>query len=112
MECARLRVKDVDFGYRQVTVRNGKGEKDRRTVLPESLVEPLGRHLTRVRLLHEEDLRAGFGRVFLPYALGRKYQNAAAEWVWEWVFPAGSPAIRARARCAATTRRRTCSRRR
>lgn len=88
MECVRLRVKDLDFGYRQVTVRDGKGEKDRRTVLPESLAEPLGRHLERVRLLHEEDLRAGYGRVYLPYALARKYQSAAAEWVWQWVFPA------------------------
>jgi integron integrase len=66
MECVRLRVKDLDFGYRQVTVRDGKGEKDRRTVLPGSLVEPLGRHLERVRLLHGQDLRAGYGRVYLP----------------------------------------------
>lgn len=89
MECVRLRVKDVDFGYHQVTVRDGKGEKDRRTVLPEALVESLGRHLERVRLLHEEDLRGGRGRVYLPYALERKYPAAAAEWVWQWVFPAG-----------------------
>jgi integron integrase len=88
MECVRLRVKDIDFGYRQVTVRDGKGEKDRRTVLPESLAGPLGRHLERVRLTHDEDLRAGYGRVYLPYALERKYQNAAAEWVWQWAFPA------------------------
>jgi integron integrase len=88
MECVRLRVKDIDFGYRQITVRDGKGEKDRRTVLPESLAEPLGRHLERVRLLHEEDLRAGYGRVYLPYALERKYPSAAAEWIWQWVFPA------------------------
>ena len=87
MECVRLRVKDLDFGYRQVTVRDGKGEKDRRTVLPESLVEPLVRHLERVRLLHEDDLRAGYGRVYLPYALERKYPNAAADWVWQWAFP-------------------------
>lgn len=77
MECVRLRVKDLDFGYSQVTLRDGKGEKERRTVLPESLAEPLGRQLERVRLLHEEDLRAGYGRVYLPYALERKYQNAA-----------------------------------
>jgi integron integrase len=89
MECVRLRVKDIDFGYRQITVRDGKGEKDRRTVLPESLVEPLGRHLERARLLHEEDLCAGYGRVHLPYALERKYPNAAAEWAWQWAFPAG-----------------------
>lgn len=89
MECVRLRVKDVDFGYRQTTVRDGKGEKDRRTVLPESLVETLGLHLKRVRLLHEEDLSAGYGRIYLPYALERKYPSAPAEWVWQWVFPAG-----------------------
>jgi integron integrase len=89
MECVRLRVKDLDFGYRQVTVRDGKGEKDRRTVLPESLTGPLERHLERIRLLHEEDLRGGYGRVYLPYALERKYPSAAAEWVWQWVFPAG-----------------------
>jgi integron integrase len=89
MECVRLRVKDVDFGYRQITVRDGKGEKDRRTVLPESLVEPLGLHLKRVRLLHGEDLSAGYGRVYLPYALERRYPSAPAEWVWQWVFPAG-----------------------
>jgi integron integrase len=89
MECVRLRVKDVDFGYRQVTVRDGKGEKDRRTVLPESLVEQFRRHLARIRLLHEDDLLLGYGRVYLPYALERKYPNAASEWVWQWVFPAG-----------------------
>ncbi len=85
MECVRLRVKDLDFGYHQVTVRDGKGEKDRRTVLPEALVGPLERHLGRVRLLHEEDLATGYGRVYLPYALERKYPSAAGE----WVFPAG-----------------------
>jgi integron integrase len=88
MECVRLRVKDVDFGYGQIIVRDGKGEKDRRTVLPESLVEPLERQLTRARLLHEEDLQKGKGRVYLPYALERKYPTASAEWVWQWVFPA------------------------
>jgi len=88
MECVRLRVKDLDFGYRQINVRDGKGEKDRRTVLPDSLVEPLRCQLERARLTHEEDLQRGFGRVYLPYALGRKYTNAAAEWAWQWVFPA------------------------
>ena len=89
MECARLRVKDVDFGYGQITVRDGKGEKDRRTILPGPLVEPLKRQLGRVRLLHEEDLREGYGRVYLPYALERKYPRTAAEFAWQWVFPAG-----------------------
>lgn len=88
MECVRLRVKDVDFGYRQITVRDGKGEKDRRTVLPGSLIEPLKRQLVRARLLHEEDLQKGCGRVYLPYALERKYPQAATEWAWQWVFPA------------------------
>ncbi len=88
MECVRLRVKDVDFGYKQITVRDGKGEKDRRTVLPISLIEPLRRQLTRTRLLHEEDLQRGYGKVYLPYALERKYLHAAAEWAWQWVFPA------------------------
>src|SRR3712207_1186522 len=88
MECVRLRVKDVDFGYGQITVRDGKGEKDRRTVLPGPLIEPLRRQLERARLLHEEDLERGYGRVYLPYALAKKYPSAAAAWVWQWVFPA------------------------
>lgn len=88
MECVRLRVKDVDFGYNQITVRDGKGEKDRRTVLPGPLAGPLRRQLERVRLLHQEDLERGYGRVYLPYALERKYPTAAAEWAWQWVFPA------------------------
>ena len=88
MECVRLRVKDVDFGYRQITVRDGKGEKDRRTMLPDSLTEPLKRQIERARLLHEEDLQRGYGRAYLPYALERKYPNAAAELAWQWVFPA------------------------
>ena len=88
MECVRLRVKDVDFGYRQITVRDGKGEKDRRTMLLDSLTEPLKRQIERARLLHEEDLQRGYGRAYLPYALERKYPNAAAELAWQWVFPA------------------------
>lgn len=87
MECIRLRVKDVDFGYMQITVRDGKGEKDRRTVLPAPLIEPLKRHLRRVQFLHEEDVECGYGRVLLPYALERKYPNASTEWGWQWVFP-------------------------
>lgn len=88
MECVRLRVKDVDFGYKQITVRDGKGEKDRRTVLPGSLIKPLKCQLIRARLLHDEDLGRGCGRVYLPYALERKYLHAATEWAWQWVFPA------------------------
>jgi integrase len=66
MECVRLRVKDLDFDYRQVIVREGKGQKDRRTILPEPLIEPLQHHLARVRLQHEEDVRQGCGRAYLP----------------------------------------------
>jgi len=68
-------------------VRDGKGAKDRVTVLPDSLIAPLGRHLERVRELHAEDLAAGFGEVYLPYALDRKYPNAGKEWMWQYVFP-------------------------
>ena len=89
MEGLRLRVKDVELSYRQVLVRDGKGEKDRVTVLPEKLVEPLRAHLERVRLLHARDLREGFGEVSLPYALARKYPRAGKEWHWQYVFPSG-----------------------
>ena len=88
MECVRLRVKDIDFEYKTITVRDGKGEKDRITPLPDSLIQPLQRQLERVRLLHDEDLAAGFGRVYLPNALDRKYPNSAAELTWQYVFPA------------------------
>ncbi|MEW6688551.1 MAG: integron integrase [Pseudomonadota bacterium] len=87
MECLQLRVKDVDLSYRQVLVRDGKGAKDRVTMLPEKLVEPLRAHLGRVRLLHARDLREGFGEVGLPYALARKYPRAGKEWIWQFVFP-------------------------
>ncbi len=93
MECLRLRVKDLDFGYREITVRDGKGEKDRRTILPAPLVEPLKRQLGRVKLQHEEDIQRGEGIVYLPYALERKYPNAAREWLWQWVFPAGKLSV-------------------
>ncbi|GAC1446888.1 MAG: hypothetical protein NVSMB56_09900 [Pyrinomonadaceae bacterium] len=89
MECVRVRVKDVDFGYRQIIVRDGKGEKDRRTILPSLLVEPLKKHLLKVRAQHEKDLRDGYGEVYLPYALERQYTNAARDWAWQWIFPAG-----------------------
>ncbi len=87
MECVRLRVKDLDFHYNQITVRSGKGEKDRITILPQAVKEPLRRHLAKVKLLHEENLLDGFGEVYLPYALERKYPNAAKEWGWQYVFP-------------------------
>lgn len=88
MECLRLRVKDLDFTYGQLTVRDGKGEKDRITMLPTSLTQQLKHHLEKVRLLHQDDLRAGYGEVYLPYALARKYPNAPKDWGWQYVFPA------------------------
>ncbi len=88
LECARLRVKDVDFGRSEITVRDGKGGRDRRTVLPSALRAPLARHLERVRAQHEADLAAGAGWVELPGRLGLKYPNAGREWAWQWVFPA------------------------
>ena len=88
LECVRLRVKDVDFTYHQITVRDGKGAQDRVTMLPRALVEPLQRHLARVKLLHEEDLLEGYGEVYLPYAFDRKDPKAGSAWVWQYVFPA------------------------
>jgi integron integrase len=90
MECVRLRVKDVDFGNNHLVVRDAKGMKDRITVLPDNLKPPLREHLERVRLLHQQDLANGYGRVYLPYALERKYPTARAEWGWQYVFPAKS----------------------
>ena len=87
MECLRLRVKDVDFGYSQLLVRDGKGEKDRITMLPRCLDEPLKRQLQKARQLHDRDLQEGFGEVHLPYALARKYPRAGFEWGWQYVFP-------------------------
>jgi len=87
-ECLRLRVKDVDFDRNEITVRQGKGDKDRVTMLPASVKAPLAAHLERVRRLHASDLAAGFGRVQLPDALARKYVNANREWGWQWIFPA------------------------
>jgi integron integrase len=88
MECSRLRVKDIDLEGRQILVRDGKGRKDRHTVLPEKVRSPLRDHLQRVRAQHERDLRAGLGAVALPDAIARKYPGAAKEWAWQWVFPA------------------------
>ena len=88
MEGIRLRVKDIDFDYKTITVRDGKGEKDRIVPLPETVVPELRRQIERVRLLHEEDLAAGFGEVYLPYALAEKYPNAAREFIWQYLFPA------------------------
>lgn len=87
-ECLRLRVKDIDFAYGQLTVRDGKGSKDRVTTLPKAFVEPLKKHLTAVKLIHEDDLRRGLGAVAMPFALARKFPNAEQEWGWQYVFPA------------------------
>ena len=88
MECVRLRVKDVDFAYRQLTVRAGKGMKDRVTLLPERVHEPLRVHLAKIKALHQEDLAQGGGSVYPPSALERKYPQAPWEWGWQYVFPA------------------------
>jgi integron integrase len=88
LECARLRVKDVDFARRQITVRAGKGDKDRVTTLPTMIGPELTRHLEAVKRQHDVDLRQGAGWVELPWALARKYPNAGREWPWQWVYPA------------------------
>jgi integron integrase len=88
LECARLRVKDVDFHRREITVRSGKGDKDRVTLLPRKVTRPLEAHLGRVRQQHQLDLKRGLGSVWLPHALARKYPRAPWEWGWQWVFPA------------------------
>lgn len=88
MECLRLRVKDLDFSYNQIIVRSGKGDKDRVTPMPAKAKELLRRQLLQARLLHQQDLQAGFGSVGLPYALSRKLPLAGREWAWQYVFPA------------------------
>jgi integron integrase len=93
MECLRLRVKDVDISRKEILVRDGKGFKDRVTMLPAALVAPLRTHLERVRELHQQDLAAGFGAVYLPYALERKYPGAARDWGWQYVFPSARRAV-------------------
>jgi integron integrase len=87
MEALRLRVHDIDFSRRELMVRDGKGGKDRRALLPIRLAEQLRQHLQQVQLVHQQDLAAGWGRVLLPHALARKYPNAPVEWGWQWVFP-------------------------
>ncbi|MDD5114699.1 MAG: integron integrase [Methylobacter sp.] len=87
MEAVRLRVKDVEFARHEIVVREGKGFKDRVTMLPEAIVVRLQAHLAKVKTLHEEDLAAGFGEVYLPFALDKKYPNAGREWGWQYIFP-------------------------
>jgi len=88
LECLRLRVKDVDFAQNQILVRDGKGWKDRVTMLPQKVKADLEKHLQRVQEIHRRDLAAGYGRVYLPEALSRKFPNANREWAWQYVFPA------------------------
>ena len=87
IELIRLRVKDIDFDRHQITIREGKGDKDRTVPLPAELVEDLKHQLERVKARHDKDLNEGFGEVYLPHALARKYPNAAKEWCWQYVFP-------------------------
>ena len=86
-ECVRLRIKDVDFEQRHLAVRDGKGAKDRVTLLPESLIPTLKDHLKRTHRIHQRDLRQGQGSVHLPYALVRKYPEAPLQWIWQYIFP-------------------------
>lgn len=93
LEALRLRVKDVEFARREIVVREGKGNKDRVTVLPENLMAPLQAQLQKARALHEKDLAAGLGRVYLPHALAAKYPQADQSWAWQWVFPSPVRAV-------------------
>ena len=93
MECVRLRVQDIDFVRREIMVRRGKGNKDRRTMLPAMTVEALQNQLAEARRVHERDLAAGFGEVWLPHALSRKYPHAAREWAWQYAFPARARSV-------------------
>jgi len=90
LECLRLRVKDIDFHRNEITIRDGKGDKDRMTMLPAMVRKSLSAHLEKVRQQHEKDLVRGLGRVPLPDAIARKYPNADRQWAWQWVFPASS----------------------
>jgi integron integrase len=92
-ECLSLRVKDIDFGNHQIIVRDGKGEDDRSTILPDSLVSALETHLKTVKAIHQKDLKDGFGETSLPYALAKKYKSAAKEWIWQYIFPASVRSI-------------------
>lgn len=93
MECMRLRVKDVEFARKEILIREGKGFKDRVTMLPQSLLQPLQQHLVRVKALHDMDVAEGFGEVYLPFALERKYPDAARSWAWQYVFPSSRRSV-------------------
>ena len=93
LEALRLRVKDIDFARKEILIRDGKGFKDRVTMLPVSLVAPLKAHLDKVKSLHEEDLAQGYGAVYMPQALGKKYPYAARDWAWQYIFPSGKLSV-------------------
>jgi integron integrase len=93
MECIRLRIQDIDFGMGEITVREGKGFKDRLTMLPESLAPVLQEQIERVKVLHRQDLKNGFGSVYMPYGLERKFRNAHKEPGWQFLFPASNIAV-------------------
>ena len=93
MEAVRLRVQDIDYNFKQITVRSGKGAKDRITTFPTSVIPLLQNHLAKVRVIHNRDLDQGYGEVYMPNALARKYPNAAKEWNWQYVFPARNLAV-------------------
>ncbi len=90
IEALRLRVHDIDYNLKEITVRSGKGGKDRITTFPLSIIPMLNNHLAAVKIMHEQDLSQGYGEVYLPYALARKYPNAAKEWQWQYIFPSGN----------------------
>jgi integron integrase len=92
-EAVRIRVQDIDFAYKQVTVRSGKGDKDRVTTFPASIAALLSNHLEMVKTVHDKDLADGYGKVYLPHALAKKYPNAEKEWNWQYVFPARSLSV-------------------
>ena len=93
LECLRLRVQDVDFNYSQIVVREPKGNVDRVTMLSQGVKEPLRQHLEKVKRIHEADLKKGYGSVYLPYALERKYPHANRKWGWQYVFPASQLSV-------------------
>ena len=93
MEGLRLRVKDVDFARSEILVRDGKGFKDRVTMLPTTVAQPLKDHLNKIHVLHQRDLAAGGGEVYLPYALDRKYLTAGREWMWQYIFPSATLSV-------------------
>ena len=109
-ECLRLRVQDIDFSRNEILVRDGKGAKDRVTMLPGSLKAPLHDHLKKVKAIHERDLAQGWGRVQMPTALDRRYPSAPAEWRWQWVFPQENRRVSSQTKILHRGRKRPTSR--